>query len=76
MIRQGIIALTLYFQGYKDVMLALLKSGSDPTVINSSGKSCLGLAASHNRFETFIEVGYFYHFTITFYQWFVLTNYQ
>jgi len=54
---QGNTALTFAAgQGYKDIVLALLMSGGDPTVINSSGKSCLGLAASHNKFETFIEI--------------------
>merc|ERR1719500_2151253 len=30
-------------QGYKDIVLMLLRSGADPSVTNSSGKSCLGL---------------------------------
>jgi len=43
-------------QGYKDIVLLLLRSGADPAVTNSSGKSGLGLAADHTGMEVFIEV--------------------
>eukprot|EP00091_Calanus_sinicus_P000772 TRINITY_DN10709_c0_g1_i1.p1 TRINITY_DN10709_c0_g1~~TRINITY_DN10709_c0_g1_i1.p1 ORF type:complete len:211 (-),score=44.24 TRINITY_DN10709_c0_g1_i1:106-738(-) len=43
-------------QGYKDIVLILLRSGADSSVTNSSGKSSLGLAATHCRMESFIDI--------------------
>jgi len=43
-------------QGYKDIVLLLLRSGADPALTNSAGKSSLGLAADHTGMEVFIEI--------------------
>ena len=38
------------------VLLTLLRSGADPSVTNSSGKSSLGLAADHAEMGDFMDI--------------------
>ena len=38
------------------MVVALLRTGADPSVCNTAGKSSLGLAADHASLESFLEI--------------------
>ena len=60
--KNGDTALTIAaLQGCEECVALLLRSGADPSAVNHSGKSSLGLLADHVRMEEFLEVCTLHH---------------